>query len=252
MNLLIIQARMGSSRFPGKVMKKINNLPLLKVLVNRISGSSYVNKIIIATTFKNEDDVIHSFCDENNIDVFRGSDWDVLGRFYSAAISMDSKPKNIIRICSDNPLLHSKVIDEVFNNYIKSGYDYFSNSNNEPDYLEDGFDVEVFSFRALETAWKNAKLLSEREHVCPYIKKNFLCGWKKVNQNYNYKLSVDTENDYNLVTQIFNELNHHKDFSLEEVVQLLKEKPYLLDINKESRINSGYLKSLRNDKEIGQ
>ena len=252
MNLLIIQARMGSSRFPGKVMKKINNLPLLKILINRISGSSCVNKIIIATTLKNEDDVIHSFCHENNIDVFRGSDWDVLDRFYTAAISMDRKPKNIIRICSDNPLLHYTVIDEVFNNYIKSGYDYFSNSNHEPDYLEDGFDVEVFSFIALEAAWKNAKLLSEREHVCPYIKKNFLCGWKKVSKNYNYKLSVDTENDYNLVTQIFNELNQHIDFSIEEVVQLLNEKPYLLDINKESRINSGYLKSLKNDKEIGK
>ena len=252
MNLLIIQARMGSKRLPGKVMKEINHSPLLQVLVNRISGSSYINNKIIATTKKKEDDVIHSFCIENKIDVYRGSDWDVLDRFYRAASYFNKKPKNIIRICSDNPLLSSKVIDEVFKNYIKSGKDYFSNSNHDPDYLEDGFDVEVFSFIALEAAWKNAKLLSEREHVCPYIKKNFLCGWKKVNKNYNFKLSVDTENDYNLVAQIFNELNHHIDFSIEEVVQLLNEKPYLLDINKESRINSGYLKSLKNDKEIGK
>lgn len=250
MNLLIIQARMGSSRLPGKVMKQINNKPLLKILVDRISASFYINKLIVATTDNKEDDIIHSFCLKNKIDVYRGSDWDVLDRFYKAATSYVKRPKNIVRICSDNPLLSYHVVDHVFNNYINSGKDYFSNSNQEPDYLEDGFDVEVFSFIALEAAWRNAKLLSEREHVCPYIKKNFSCGWKKVNKHYDYKLSVDTENDYNLVTQIFNELNQVKDFGIDEVVCLLKEKPYLLDINKESRINSGYLKSLKNDREI--
>ena len=143
------------------------------------------------------------------------------------------------------------MIDKVFNNYIKSGKDYFSNSNQEPDYLEDGFDVEVFTFEALAFAWKNAKLLSEREHVSPFIKKNFACGWKKVHESYNYKLSVDTENDFLLVKQIFKELENSKYFSINEVVDLLIKKPHLLDINKESRINSGYLKSLKNDKEIG-
>ena len=117
--------------------------------------------------------------------------------------------------------------------------------------MEDGFDVEVFSFKVLELAWKNAKLLSEREHVCPYIKKNFSCGWKKTNINYNYKLSVDTQNDFNLVSKIFDELAHIEDFSIEEVIQLITNKPYLLNINKESRINSGYLRSLKNDKKIG-
>ena len=251
MNLLIIQARMGSKRLPGKVMKKINHSPLLQVLTNRISGSSYINNTIIATTKKKEDDVIHSLCLENKIDIYRGSDWDVLDRFYRAAISFNKKPKNIIRVCSDNPLLSSKVIDEVFKNYIKSGKDYFSNSNQEPDYLEDGFDVEVFSFKVLELAWKNAKLISEREHVCPYIKKNFSCGWKKTNINYNYKLSVDTQEDFNLVSKIFDELAHIEDFSIEDVVQLITNKPYLLNINKESKINSGYLRSLKNDKKIG-
>ena len=252
MNLLIIQSRMGSSRLPGKVMKRINDTPLLQILYDRILNSSFTDKIIIATTTNKEDDIIRDFCDDNNIDFYRGTDWDVLDRFYQTAISQEIKPNNIIRICADNPLLSYDVIDKVFNNYIKSGKDYFSNSNQEPDYLEDGFDVEVFTFEALVFAWKNAKLLSEREHVSPFIKKNFACGWKKVHKSYNYKLSVDTENDFLLVKQIFKELENSKDFSINEVVDLLIKKPHLLDINKESKINSGYLKSLKDDQKIGE
>ncbi len=251
MNLLIIQARMGSSRLPGKVMKRINGTPLLQILYNRILRSSFTDKIVIAITNNKEDDIIRDFCDDNNINFYRGSEWDVLDRFYQTAILQERKPNNIIRICADNPLLSYKLIDEVFNNYINSGKDYFSNSNQEPDYLEDGFDVEIFTFEALAFAWKNAKLVSEREHVSPFIKKNFKCGWKKVSESYNYKLSVDTENDFLLVNQIFKEMKNSKNFCINEVVDLLIEKPHLLDINKESRINSGYLKSLKNDKEIG-
>lgn len=242
---------MGSSRLPGKVMKEIRNTPLLQILINRISKSKCVDNIIVATTHKSEDDLIADYCEKKIISYYRGSDWDVLDRFYQTANSQKIIPNNIIRICADNPLLSYDVIDEVFNNYIKSGKDYFSNSNQEPDYLEDGFDVEVFSFKALEYAWNNAKLVSEREHVSPYIKKNLACGWKKVHESYNYKLSVDTENDFLLVKQIFKELKHRKYFSINDVVDLLIEKPHLLKINKESRINSGYLKSLKNDKEIG-
>tara|TARA_B100002019_G_C21048674_1_gene488085 strand:- start:46 stop:765 length:720 start_codon:yes stop_codon:yes gene_type:complete len=238
---------MGSSRLPGKVMKKINNIPLLHVLIKRISGSILVDNFMVATSLNSEDDIITEFCKENKINFFRGSESDVLDRFYKAAISLNEIPTNIIRICSDNPLLSYKVVDFVINEFNLSGKDYFSNSNNEPDYLEDGFDVEVFTFKALESAWQNAKLSSEREHVCPYIKKNFSCGWKKASKSYNYKLSVDNQNDFDLVTRIFFELSHLKDFSIEEVVQILNEKSYLLEINKESKINSGYLKSLKSD-----
>ena len=95
MNLLIIQARMGSSRLPGKVMKRINDTPLLQILYDRILNSSFTDKIIIATTTNKEDDIIRDFCDDNNIDFYRGSDWDVLDRFYQTAISQKIKPKNI-------------------------------------------------------------------------------------------------------------------------------------------------------------
>ena len=155
MNLLIIQARMGSTRLPGKVLKTIKGLPLLEIQNQRIVKSKLVDEIIIATTTNSEDDAIEKFCLEKNILYSRGSDWDVLDRYYQAAKKYN--PTHVIRVTSDCPLHHHSVIDYVINEYLKSGKDYFSNSNHEPNYLEDGFDVEVFSFKALETAWQEAK-----------------------------------------------------------------------------------------------
>ncbi|MEO8761156.1 MAG: glycosyltransferase family protein [Bacteroidia bacterium] len=250
MNLLIIQARMGSTRLPGKVLKEIKGHSLLEIQQMRIKPSSLVDKIIIATTTNKEDDAIEKFCLEKNIDSYRGSDWDVLDRYYSAAKKFN--PTNVIRITSDCPLHHHTVIDFVINEYLKSGKDYFSNSNNEPDFLEDGFDVEVFSFNALETAWKEAKLVSEREHVTPFIKNSgqFTCGWKKFNTDYKYKLSVDSQQDFNAVEKIMNEFDSITNFGMNDILQLVKNKPEILELNKDSIINSGYHKSLKNDKKI--
>jgi len=184
---------------------------------------------------------------------YRGSDWDVLSRFYEAAISMGAQSGDaIIRICCDNPIHSWKVVDFVMEQFQRYKTDYFSNSNQEPNYLEDGFDVEVVSFDALRIAQANAKLLSEREHVMPFIKnsKRFKLGWRKANDEYAFKLSVDTENDLKLAEAIFNELRETPDFSIDNVVQLLIQKPHLLAINSESEINSGYKKSLRDDRMI--
>ncbi len=250
MNVAIIQARMGSTRLPGKVLMDIQGKSLLKNLVDRIRPASRLDEIIIATTSNAEDDPIDIYCKANGIKCYRGSDWDVLDRFYRAANSLEKPVSNVIRICCDNPLHSHKVVDFVVEEFQKSGKTYFSNSNHEPDFLEDGFDVEVFSYEALEDAWKNAKLLSEREHVCPYIKKTFSCGWKKAHPEYQFKLSVDTQADLDAVRAIFKELKEQPEFSIEEVVELLKRKPEILALNNESEINSGYRKSLDNDKII--
>lgn len=250
MNLLLIQARMGSTRLPGKVLKQIKGYALLELQQLRIKSTKLVDKIIIATTTLPEDDVIETFCKDKNILCSRGSDWDVLDRYYKAALPHQAK--NVIRLTSDCPLHHHSVIDFVIHEFLNSKKDYFSNSNNEPDFLEDGFDVEVFSFNALETAWKEAKLMSEREHVTPYIKNSgkFSCAWKKYNQAYNYKLSVDSENDFKAVETIFNSFDNISDFGMNEVIKLLKLKPKILKLNEDSIINSGYTKSVQNDKEI--
>lgn len=250
MNLLIIQARIGSTRLPGKVLKKIKNHTLLELQQIRIKPSKLVDDILIATTTNLEDDAIEIFCKEKKIKCFRGSDWDVLDRYYHAAKPFN--PTNIIRLTSDCPLHHYTVVDFVIEEYIKSGKDYFSNSNHEPDYLEDGFDVEVFSFKALETAWMEANLLSEREHVTPFIKNSgkFSCGWRKYNNDYHYKLSVDSDSDFKAVEKIFNSFDNLTDFGMNDVLALLKSQPEILELNKDSIINSGYIKSIQNDKNI--
>lgn len=251
MNLLIIQARLGSTRLPGKVLKKINHQTILENLIERISKAKEVDRIIIATTTNKEDDEIAVFCETKKWNCYRGSDLDVLDRFYQAAQQFEGV-ENIIRITADCPLHHHQVIDFVVSEYKKSKADYFSNSNNEPAYLEDGFDVEVFTLNALEDAWKNAKLLSEREHVTPYIKNSgkYICFWKKFNKEYNYKLSVDSINDFNAVAEIFKQLESKHDFGLNDVVELLKQKPEILQLNKDSVINLGYKKSIEEDKTI--
>lgn len=251
MTCAIIQSRVGSSRLPGKVLMDVHGKPLLSTLLDRLKDSTEIDRIVVATSLNAEDQAIEDLCRREGITCCRGSDWDVLDRYYQAAISLEEQPDTIVRICSDNPLLSHLVADEVIRNYRTSGKDYFSNSNQEPDFLEDGFDVEVFSFRALEEAWKNAKLLSEREHVCPFIKKHFSAGWKRTDDRYNHKLSVDTAEDLTAVKEIFRRLdpdNTGRIFGIREVTDLLQKHPEIRQINASSEVNSGFRKTLNEDR----
>ncbi len=251
MNLCIIQARMGSTRLPGKVLREVNGKPILQNVIDRLSPSACIDKIVVATSTNAEDQVIEDFCRSKKILCSRGSDWDVLDRFYQAALELNAKSGDtIIRICCDNPIHSYKVVDFVVGQFKILGVDYFSNSNQEPNYLEDGFDTEVTTFDALQTAWNEAKLLSEREHVMPFIKNSgkFSLGWRKANARYLYKLSVDTEADLQVAQTIFQRLGHNPEFSIDEVVDLLEKEPGILELNKNSVINSGYTKSLNEDR----
>jgi spore coat polysaccharide biosynthesis protein SpsF len=253
MNICIIQARMGSTRLPGKVLRNVHGKTILQHVVDRLNPSKKIQKIIVATTTNSEDDAIEEFCNSKNISIYRGSDWDVLSRFTEAAAKYGAVSGDaIIRICCDNPIHSWKVVDFVIDQFRRYKVDYFSNSNQEPNYLEDGFDVEVVTYDALVDASINAKLLSEREHVMPYIKnsKQFKLGWRKANDAYTFKLSVDTDNDLRLAEQIFRELENTPDFGINDVVHLLSNKPELLEINRGSEINSGYKKSIREDRMI--
>ncbi|MFM1931384.1 MAG: hypothetical protein RL226_687 [Bacteroidota bacterium] len=250
MKLAILQARMGSTRLPGKVLREVHGKKVLEHLIDRLTPSQKVDQFIVATTSNAEDDAIEQWCKEQGVHCYRGSDWDVLERFWGAANSFDSQPDTIVRICCDNPLHSYQVLDFVVSEFEKAGTTYFSNSNQEPDFLEDGFDVEVFTFEALREANNKATLLSEREHVCPYIKKHFSCAWKKADPEYMFKLSVDTENDLAAVSRIFEELKDIPDFGIHEVTALLKAKPEILALNQESEINAGFRKSLNEDKKV--
>lgn len=250
MNLLLIQARMGSSRLPGKVLKEIAGVPILKLLIERVKPSKHVNNVVVATTLNSEDDVIEDFCKKEKIHFFRGSDWDVLDRFYNAAYQYSAA--NVIRITSDCPLNNFEVIDFAIEEYLNSKCDYFSNSNCEPHVIEDGIDVEVFSFESLKHAWKNAKLISEREHVTPFIKNSglFKCYWKKYHPDYNFKLSVDTIEDYEAVSALIEKSGFNLNLSIKDVCEIYFKNPDVSKLNEQSTFNSGYKKSIENDKLI--
>jgi spore coat polysaccharide biosynthesis protein SpsF (cytidylyltransferase family) len=205
MILCLLQARMGSTRLPQKVLKPIiDNIPSLYLQWERISPSTKVDKIVVATSHLPQDDVIEHFCNQWQIPVFRGDEQNVLSRFYEAAVVYQADV--IVRITADCPLHHYKVIDWCIEQYQKLNVDYFSNSN-EPPVLEDGWDTEVFSFNALRTAYFEAQKNFEKEHVTPYIKLSgkFKCHYQKYlsDNSNNYKLSLDTENDLDKTIIIF-------------------------------------------------
>jgi spore coat polysaccharide biosynthesis protein SpsF (cytidylyltransferase family) len=246
----IIQARMGSTRLAGKVLLPIGELTLLEHCYNRLQHSTKVDRWILATTTEPADDVIETFCKEYNISCYRGSEWDVLDRFYQAIQHFNLTPTTVVRICCDNPTHHGEVVDFAIREFQRYQVDYFSNGNQPPTYSQDGITSEVFSYNALEKAWKESTMLSEREHVTPYIKTSglFKCAWRKFSDNYQFKLSVDTPADLELSKRVFQELGN--DFTIEELIVFLTKNKNLLSINEESIINEGYQKSLKEDRKV--
>jgi spore coat polysaccharide biosynthesis protein SpsF len=251
MNVVIIQARLGSSRLPGKVLKDIFGKPQLLRLCERIAGAKKVDKLVVATTDLAIDDPIDIFCRQHNIACSRGSEWDVLDRYIKAADLLQLNDRDtIIRITADCPLHSAEVIDFAIENFNDHKLDYFSNSF-APHY-EDGCDTEVFGLGVLREAWGEATLLSQREHVTPFVKDSgrFLCGYKKFDERYRFKLSVDTPEDFETVEGIFRHFSPRTDFTVREIIDLLETHPEMLEANRNSVINSGYAKSLQNDKEV--
>jgi len=245
----IIQARMTSTRLPGKVLKEVNGKPLIEYMIRRISPSEKIDEIVVATSQNSCDNPIVEWCNKNNINCFRGSLDDVLDRFYQCTINRNSIPGVIVRLTADCPLHHYKIVDFAVTEFLNQDLDYFSNSF-EP-YYEDGFDVEVFSFESLQEAWKNAKRPSEREHVTLWIRNNpkFKRCFKKYRDNYKLKLSVDSNNDFILIEKILDDLyNINPLFTIDEVISLLNEHNEYLEINECSKINEGLEISLRHEK----
>ncbi len=166
--LAITQARMGSTRLPGKVFKTLGGQPLLKVHLDRVAAAHQVDRVIVATTNKAADEAIALEASNWGFDTFRGSENDVLERFYLAA--KPSSPEWVVRVTSDCPFVDPELIDEVISLAVESDVDYCSNTLIEA--YPDGQDIEVFRFAALERAHREATLASDREHVTPYIKRN--------------------------------------------------------------------------------
>lgn len=249
--IAITQARIGSTRLPSKVLKKIGNNTLLEIHLNRINKAQCISNIIVATTINIEDDAIEELINPLRFTLYRGSENDVLDRFYSAV--KDIKPDYIVRLTSDCPLIDPQLIDDIVNKTIQSKVDYCSNTL--LDSYPDGQDIEVFTFKALEIAWQKANLLSEREHVTPYIKKNssFNKGSEFMSINVNsenekYKdvrMTVDEPKDLEMVSLLIQELG--EDDTWKNYAELYLNNEKIHSLNKNILRNEGYLKSIKND-----
>lgn len=244
MNLALIQARMGSSRLPGKVLKDLAGHPMLWHVVNRVRKARSVDRVVVATTDRSVDDPIARFCEKEGIGCFRGSEQDVLDRFYQAAKANDADV--VVRITADCPLIDPAVIDKVLARFSRGDCDYACNVIRCT--YPDGLDTEVFSFPALERAWREAAKPSEREHVTPYLRTAKFRIANVENETpvspVQYRWTVDHPADLEFVRKVYAAFSSNGDFGFREIFDLLKERPDLATIQAETITNEGYYKSL--------
>ena len=240
----VIQTRMGSTRLPGKVLKDLHGDTVLARVVRRVQRAKLAGQVVIATTGQPADDAIVDECKRLGVSVFRGQVDDVLDRYYHAAKAHEAD--TVIRITSDCPLVDPAVIDTVVERFLQGDCDYASNTIRYT--YPEGLDAEVFSFRALQQAWKEAGKPSEREHVTPYLR---TARFRSVNVEHvppvqpgAYRWSVDDPSDLNYISRIYAEFNGRDDFGFEEVLALLKERPDLAATQSIAITNEGYYRSL--------
>lgn len=229
----IIQARMGSTRLPGKILKEINGRPLLSYQLERLKASKYIDEIVIATTTEEQDDKIVAFCEQQDVSYYRGSERDVLARYFDTAVKF--KADAIVRITSDCPIIDVQVVDKTIQYFLESNhYDYVSNTV-ERTYPR-GLDTEVFTYAILEEAYKKAFLERDREHVTAYFYINqdvFKIGHVKNETDYSkYRWTVDTEEDFELINNIINALYpKNPQFTLQDTVNIMEENLEWFNIN---------------------
>ena len=230
----IIQARMGSSRLPGKVLMDLAGEPVLVRCVNRICRARSINEIVVATTSKPADDAILNLCRQKNWPCFRGSEEDVLDRFYHTAIKW--RADVVVRITSDCPLIEPIIVDQVVQDFLKRQpkVDYVSNSL-PPRTFPRGLETEVIGLNVLERAWREDQNPAWREHVTPYIYKNpalFQIYSVTHARDYSHmRWTVDTSEDLDFVRRIYDHFGQDL-FSWEEVLALLEVHPEWLEINR--------------------
>lgn len=231
----IVQARMGSSRLPGKVLKSIEGKPMLWHVVNRLKMSKLIDMVVVATSLSKKDDAVEDFCKECDFEVFRGSEEDVLDRYYQAAKVYEADV--VVRITADCAVIDPKVTDHVISRYLEShdGCDFCSNVLTRT--YPNGLETEVIPFQVLESVWKKAEKKCHREHVTLYLvdhPEQFQLQNVKNNENLSYlRWTVDQEEDLELIRQIYKRLySSKKIFYTEDILNILCNEPYLEKINR--------------------
>ena len=243
---IIVQARMNSTRLPGKVLMKLDELTVIDYVINQIKSAKKCNKIIIATTNFSDDDKIISHLADSGIEFFRGESENVLDRYYHCAkkFGIDT----IVRVTSDCPLIEPEILDEGITRFQNENVDYMS--NNKPRTFPYGMDFEIFTFKTLETAWKNAKLKSELEHVTPFIYNNpdkFDIGKIENSQNFSgIRITIDRIKDLEVVSDVVSRIKV-RPILLKDLIELYQLSPEIFEKNKNYEEDEGLKKSIRND-----
>jgi glutamate-1-semialdehyde 2,1-aminomutase len=236
--LAIVQARMGSSRLPGKVLLPLGQTTVIGYLLQRLALSKEVGRIMLATSLEATDDTLAGHVARLGFTVFRGSEVDVLDRYYQAARPI--APDVVVRVTGDCPLIDPCLVDQVVRALIESGADYASNIC--PPSFPDGLDVEAFTFKALSRAWREANRADEREHVTLYLQQHPQIVRVNTRANKDHsslRWTVDEPSDYELIRKIVGEFSGRCDFSWEEVLGLESSKPGLFSTNQQYVRNAG-------------
>ena len=246
----IIQARMGSSRLPGKSLAEIEGRPMLWHVIQRVKRSRLVNRVVVATSTAPADEAIEKLCRESNVPCHRGSENDVLDRFYHAARA--EKAAQVVRITADCPLIDPEVIDRVVCRFQHGDLDYCSNAMVRS--YPDGLDTEIFSFSALERAWHEAGKNSEREHVTPYLRSEKFRSANIENDTtslyQHYRWTVDEVEDLEFIRTVYKAFRGKESFGMKDVFELIGKNPGLEKMNSDIVSNVGYYRSLFEDASV--
>lgn len=232
--VIIVQARMGSTRLPGKILKKVLEKPLLAYQIERLHRVTLADEIVIATTTNALDQKVVDFCQLEQIPFFRGSEDDVLSRYYEAAKHFDANV--VVRVSGDCPLIDPQIVDKVIGFYVQHYPTYHYVSNTLERTYPRGLDVEVFSLSALEQAAKASTRPEEREHVTPYIYRHpelfALANVTHRSNESHHRWTVDTRDDFQLIAEILKTFYpKNPNFTMDDILELLKNHPDWMHIN---------------------
>jgi len=243
----IIQARMGSSRLPGKSLAEIEGRAMLWRVIDRVNRATLVDRVVVATSTAPADDAIEKMCREIGVPCHRGSENDVLDRFYHAALA--EKAAQVVRITADCPLIDPEVIDRVVRRFQRGDLDYASNAMIRT--YPDGLDTEICSFSALERAWHESTKSSEREHVTPYLRSGKFRTANVENDatslSQNYRWTVDEAEDLEFIRAVYKGFRGKEIFKMKDILELIEKNPGLEKMNSDIVSNVGYYKSLFED-----
>ena len=248
--LALLQARTSSSRLPGKVLRDILGVPMLLRQIERENLVRSIDHLVVVTSNDKSDDLLSKVLRESGVDCYRGSLNDVLDRFYQAAKLHN--PEHVVRLTGDCPLVDPEVVDNVISMHLATNADYTSNIF--PATYPDGLDVEVMKFSALEIAWKESELPSEREHVTPLIrndKERFLhSNLEHSSDLSNYRWTVDEFQDFEFVQKVYEKLyKENPKFNMEDIIKYLDTNPELAKLNTHFVRNEGSVNSFKKDEE---